>query len=308
MHYKKLFIGIGIAIITLLIVWWLFTSIFSVRFYGRQAETVPSAGRSAPGVFELSNPLVSSDEAISVAKTPSSDSPLTQKKIIKSGSLMLVVDDTVKTVSTITQLVEQKEGFVQNSHVTDRGDVGKQASLTVRVPVTRFSETMEALKTLANLVEDEQVGGQDVTEQFIDLEARLRNLKAGEQQFLETLKRAFTIEDILKVQDRLSQVRSQIESLQGQLKYLTNQTDLATISITLSEEPTVTLSLRDFRPVTILKTSLRALLQGLIVLFNLLVQFVIVWIPLIFIGAVLLGIVIWIVKVIVISLKNKFGA
>lgn len=310
MNYKKLFIGVGGAIVVLGIIGWLILSTLSQRFYSGELGILPEAGPPVPGVFELKNSIMGRREAqdsfIQEQVVPPSD--LTQKKIIKNGSLILVVDDTVNAVSAITQLVEQKEGFVQNSHVTDRGDAGKQASLTVRVPVTRFSETMEAIKTLATIVEDEQVSGQDVTEQFIDLEARLQNLKAAEQQFLETLKRAFTIEDILKVQDRLSQVRSQIESLQGQLKYLTNQTDLATIHVTLSEEPTVSLSLRDFRPVTILKTSVRALVQGLIVLFNLLVRFIIVWIPLIFIGAVLLGIVIWLVKVIIIFLKNKFGA
>lgn len=304
MNYKKFFIGAGIVLVILILMGFVFALVFS----SREAERGVSS--ALPGVFELKENFRGGEGVFSVAEDASAPpSPsLPEKKIIKNGSLTLVVESTEASVSRITQLIEEKEGFVEGSRVTDRSDAGKQAFLTLRLPVSRFSEVMEVLKTLATIVEDEQISGQDVTEQFIDLEARLRNLKATEEQFLETLKRAFTIEDILKVQDRLSQVRSQIESLEGQLEYLTNQTDLATIHVTLSEEPTVSLSLRDFRPVTILKTSVRALLQGLIVLFNLIVQFIIVWIPLILIGLILLGILVWIVKVIVIYFKNKFGA
>ncbi len=307
MNYKKFFIGVGIAVLVLILIGFVFALTFSSERVGRGAPS------SLPAAFELKESFRGGEGALSMAPdapdAAEAPSPsVTPKKIIKNGSLTLVVDSTEGNVSTIAKLIEGKEGFVESSHVTDRGDAGKQASLTLRLPVASFSETMEALKALATLVEDERVSGQDVTEQFIDLEARLRNLKATEQQFLETLRRAFTIEDILKVQDRLSQVRSQIESLEGQLKYLANQTDLATINVTLSEEPTVTLSLRDFRPVTILKASVSVLVQGLIVLFNLLVQFVIVWIPLVLIGAMLLGILIWIVKIIVVYFKNKFSA
>ena len=301
MNYKKLFIGIMGGVIILIVAGWIFNS----SPLAEQGRLAPS---SFPGAFDIVNPLRSEKGAFSVpedASSPPSPS-LTDKKIIKNGSLTLVVDAADVAVSAVTKLAQEKEGFVESLHLTDKENGGKQAFMTLRIPVARFSETMEALKALANLVEDEQVSGQDVTEQFIDLEARLGNLKATEAQFLETLKRAFTIKDILEVQDRLSQVRGDIESLEGQLKYLANQTDLATIHVTLSEEPTVTLSLRDFRPITILKTSVNALLQGLIVVFNLLVQFIIVWIPLILVGVILLGILLWIGRAIGRALKNKF--
>ena len=89
--------------------------------------------------------------------------------------------------------------------------------------------------------------GQDVTEQYTDLEAQLRNAKAQEEVYLEILKQAKTVEDILLVQDRLGNIRAVIEGLEGRIKYLENATSYSTITVSLQEEPVVRAPTKEFR-------------------------------------------------------------
>src|SRR3989339_839754 len=107
--------------------------------------------------------------------------------------------------------------------------------------------TMTEIKTHAVTVMTESSEGQDVTEQYTDLEAQLRNAKAQEEEYLKILSRANTVEEILQVQSYLSNVRYTIESLEGRTKYLLNQTSYSTISVTLSEETSIRIPTKDFR-------------------------------------------------------------
>lgn len=181
------------------------------------------------------------------------------QRIMKTGSLNIVVDDVGAAAAQITSLAAGQSGFVQDSSVSEREDGTHYGYVTVRVPAAQFESVIAEIKKLANVVENESVSGQDVTEQYTDLEARLRNAQAQEATYLRILDQAKTVEDTLSVQRELTNIRYQIESLQGQLKYLSNKTDYSTISVYLSEEPTVGLPTKEFRPWTSVKEALRAL-------------------------------------------------
>ncbi len=185
------------------------------------------------------------------------------QKIIKNGSLQLTVKDVVEAVSKITALAQQKGGFVQNSSVSARADGTHYGQISVRVPAKDFEQTVEGIKAFALTVNNETASGQDVTEQYTDLEAQLRNALAQEQTYLKVLDRAQTVEDILKVQQRLGDIRGTIESLQGRLKYLENVTAFSTITVTLDEEPVVQVPTKEFRPLTSLKEAVRSLVEAL---------------------------------------------
>lgn len=145
-------------------------------------------------------------------------------------------------------------GFVSESNVfvdappePDGGGDGaprrtQTASVTIRVPAGEYGGVMEQLRGIAKQVRSERSEASEVTEEYTDLEARLRNLEATESSYLELLTGAGEIPDILLVQDRLSQVRLEIEQVQGRINLLDNLTDLATITVQLSvaapgEEP-----------------------------------------------------------------------
>ncbi len=113
----------------------------------------------------------------------------------------------------------------------------------MRVPAERFGAVLEALHSVGNKVVREKSTGQDVTEEYIDLEARIRTKQALEAQFLEIMKQARTVSDALEVQTQIAEVRGEIERLEGRRRFLENQSSLSTISLTLqSPSPVVATS------------------------------------------------------------------
>ena len=105
--------------------------------------------------------------------------------------------------------------------------------MTVRVPAEKFAETLEEIRKTASRIVVESIKGQDVTEEFIDIEAQLKAKKALEQQFMEIMKRANTVDDAMSVQSQLAGVRSEIERIEGRKRFLENQASLSTIKIRL---------------------------------------------------------------------------
>jgi hypothetical protein len=213
------------------------------------------------------------------------------QKIIKNGFLQLVVDKVAEAAASVTQIATSQGGFVQNSTVTERGDGTYSGEVDVRVPVLKFEEAMTEIRKLATLVKSDTSTGQDVTEQYTDLQAQLRNAQAQEQTYLEILKQARTVDDTLKVQEQLGIIRGQIESLQGRIQYLTNSTSYSTISVSLEEEPVVRAPTKEFRVWSIIKEATQTLVAAVQNIVAGIIWAVIVW------GGILLplAIVLWIV-------------
>ena len=182
------------------------------------------------------------------------------QKIIKNGSLRLTVDRVTDALGRVTAIATARGGFVQQSSSSERGDGKHEGSISLRVPAKEFDATMADVKAIATVVNFESASGQDVTEQYTDLQAQLRNARAQEEEYLRIMKKADTVEDILKVQERLGYVRGQIESLEGRVKYLENVTSFSTITASLSEEPEITVPTKEFRPGAILKEAVQTLI------------------------------------------------
>jgi hypothetical protein len=143
------------------------------------------------------------------------------------------VDSLEDTSDYIKELSDQFGGYVSNQY--EYGvDNNKSVSITVRVPVKRFDTFLTELKDLAVEVTSTYENTADVTEEYIDLEARLTNKRAVEEQYLALLEKAVDVEDMLLIQEQLGYVRGEIESLESQIKYYDSQTEYSTISINLS--------------------------------------------------------------------------
>ena len=181
------------------------------------------------------------------------------QKIIKTGSLELMVNDVSQTATKISSLATGTGGFVQDSSVSQTENGSRYGGITIRVPVEHFEQTFQTIKSYANLVKNESQNGQDITEQYTDLEAQLRNNKAQEQRYLDILASAKTVEEILSVERELTQTRQMIEQLQGRMQYLENQTSFSTISIFLSEETFLKIPTESFRPWQAVKEAAQAL-------------------------------------------------
>jgi hypothetical protein len=199
------------------------------------------------------------------------------QKIIKNGYLQLVVDKVAAATDSITKLAKDDGGFVQNSSTNVRADGTYSGDITVRVPVAKFDAAMADIQKLAVQVKSSNATGQDVTEQYTDLQAQLRNAQAQEQTYLAILKQAKNVQDTLAVQAQLGAIRSQIESLQGRIQYLANTTSYSTISVSLEEEPLVRAPTKEFRPWTIIKMAVQTLIETVQAIIAGLIWALIVW-------------------------------
>ena len=164
------------------------------------------------------------------------DSTQSSRKIIRNADLGLEVDDPEQTQQRITSIAENAGGFVVESQQSssDVRSVSRDlATMSIRVPSNRFDETLVEIRKAAGRVLVESVKGQDVTEEFIDIDAQIKTKKALEQQFMEIMKRANTVEDALSVQSELATVRGEIEKIEGRRRFLENQSSLSTIKIKL---------------------------------------------------------------------------
>jgi hypothetical protein len=158
----------------------------------------------------------------------------TERRIIRTGYITLEVNDIATALSDISVLANQIDGYVVSS--SKRGDEDDLSGrISIRVPVERFDEALDKLRQMAVEVPYESTEGRDVTEEYSDMQAQLRNLEAMEAQYLELLKKADEVEDILKVQRELFNVRGQIERIKGRIQYLERTSDMALIEVSLEE-------------------------------------------------------------------------
>ena len=165
---------------------------------------------------------------------PSIDARPTDRKIIRNAELDLEAESPEDAQRKITSIAELKGGFVVDSKQSTSEITSNSrdiVSVTVRVPSERFSETLSDIRNVSTRVVLETVKGQDVTEEFIDIEAQIRAKKALEQQFMEIMKRANTVNEALTVQGQLADVRGDIERVEGRKRFLENQSSLSTIKI-----------------------------------------------------------------------------
>lgn len=166
------------------------------------------------------------------AGAPSPDTGLQQlldRKIVQSSALDLSVEEVGRSFQDIIRIAETAGGFVAGSTFSNTDD-GQIADLTVRVPADRYQGTIAQIRGMGE-VQQESSDANDVTEEYTDLQARLRTLEATERRYLALLGEAGNIGEILQVQDRLDGVRGQIEQAQGRINLLDHLTDLASITV-----------------------------------------------------------------------------
>lgn len=160
--------------------------------------------------------------------------PAVERKIIKTGYITLEVEDVAETMGKVAEVADALGGYVVSSHKYEE-ERGISGSVTIRVPADRFDEAFDRLHQLAINVPYESTEARDVTEEYVDLQARLHNLEATEAQYLALLEKATTVEEMLKVQQALSDVRGEIERIEGRINYLERTSDMALIEVSLEE-------------------------------------------------------------------------
>ncbi|WP_396612546.1 DUF4349 domain-containing protein [Haloferax sp. S1W] len=164
---------------------------------------------------------------------------LQNRKIIKTGQVRLTVDEFNTSRDALESTAESYGGFVSDSRerVNRRGgETYRSGELVVRVPSENFSAFISEVKTHGQ-VEHVETNSQDVTDQLVDIEARLDNLRAQRDRLRDLYESANTTEDVLAVEERLTEVQTEIERLEAKQASLENRVALSTVRISLSEEP-----------------------------------------------------------------------
>ena len=159
--------------------------------------------------------------------------------VIKSATVTLEVkdDDLQQTIQNATSSAEKYGGFVVSTSVSDNEE-DPTGSIVVRVPAERFGDALADLEGLGD-VASESISGQDVTQEFIDLQARLRNYVAQEAVLLKLMDQAQSVSDTIRVQNELQRVQLETERLRGRITYLEDQTAMSTIELRVAEEGAV---------------------------------------------------------------------
>ncbi len=219
--------------------------------------------------------------------------------IIYTGNISLVVQDTREAMTAITNLAKEQGGYVSASNVYQAGEVPR-GSITIRVPAEGYLDTLDKLRALAVRVEAENSGTEDVSEEFTDLQARKANLEVTEkalQQLLEERQRVGSTSDILEVYRELTNVRGQIEEIEGRLRYLANKAVLSTVTIELIPDVlSQPVSVAGWQPQGVAKEAVQTLVVALQGLANLLIWLVIFVLPLLIIFLIPVVVVIWIIR------------
>jgi hypothetical protein len=161
--------------------------------------------------------------------------PRLDRKIIYTAELDLVVENFSDVTARVEALVAQHEGYIANSNLQGSSGVRRSGVWSVRVPVARYKAFVDAARSIGE-VRRQETKSQDVSEEYYDVEARIRNRKRTEEQLLKLLaERTGKLDDILTVERELSRVREEIERTEGRLRVLQDLSSLTTITLTIEE-------------------------------------------------------------------------
>lgn len=248
------------------------------RQSAEEAFPVPTEAAGEPSKSADSGTTLVSSEA---------QGETTERLVVKRAEMRVSVADPAEAMRTVVQWAESMQGYVVNSNQwnsTNNGQTYICASVMVRVPAERLDEMMQKVRDLAadpkTGVLSETVTGEDVTAEYVDSQARLRNLKAAEAQLVELLDQAPDLEYTLDIFRELTEIRSQIEVLEGRIKYLEESAALSALSVEFVAEASLQpLQIGPWKPAGVAKEAIQTLVKVAQDVGTALIKFVIIWVP-----------------------------
>lgn len=184
---------------------------------------------------EEAGPLASPEATVQLAAnlpSPTGAMAFARRKVIMTGELTLKVRNVEESGKRLAALANELGGFIAGSSLTRDAQGGLQAQITLRIPQQHFDRAIEQIEKLGT-VENKNLQGQDVTAQFVDLQARMKSRKIHEERILAIMRNASKLDDLLRLEQELARIRTEIEQMEGQLRYLSDQVSLSTITVHL---------------------------------------------------------------------------
>lgn len=171
------------------------------------------------------------------SKLPKGAEIQTGRKIIYTANLQIEVKDFQKMLDNIQTKIANYGGYIIETNMNNTElDENKRGTVTARIPQSNFQPFIKVVEDSSSKVLESNVSGQDITEEFVDLESRLKSKKVVEERLISFIKDAKKTEDLLKISNDLAKVQEEIEEIEGRIKYLQNQSDLATVTIDIQEK------------------------------------------------------------------------
>ena len=262
------------------------------------APAAAAPGSAAPPRFEQTQsaaaPAAAAPDAEG-APINAPQQPATPRMIIRNADMTIVVTNTQAKLEELAIIASDYKGFIVSQNTT-KFDNDIQASITLRVEAAQLDAALSRIRKLAVEVRSENVRGDDVTAEFVDLQSQLKNLEAAEAQLQKIMEKAEKTEDVMAVFEQLTQVRGQIDQIKGRMKFLSENAAMSAINLTLlPDKPSQPLEVAGWRPEGVAKRAVEALvsaLQGLVNLGIWLVIFVAPILLLLALPVVLLGFVV----------------
>ncbi|HPQ79648.1 MAG TPA: DUF4349 domain-containing protein [Candidatus Dojkabacteria bacterium] len=240
---------------------------------GSYSMDVDSVGK-APGV---SSSTQSPQKGLVLDKTASNSS--NEKNIIRRGQVGFSAEDIDKTKDEVQTVIDKYNAEISNSSDQGTGK-SREVSIVIKVEEESFDEMLKDLEGVKAEKIFSSVSSEDVTEQVMDLEARLHTYQNTEKQLLEIQKQATNVKDTMEVYKELNEIRYKIEATESQLKYYANQTNYSTIVVSISQSSVGTFEPEEkWKPLGVLKDAIRALGEFGKVLVNLAIWLVVFGIP-----------------------------
>jgi len=264
-------ISIILGIMLILYIGYCIVSYFDI---GSSKYNTSGYGSLSTGESEFFEGVESALEDSRTLDSADSEEVDTSSKIIKSGTISLMVEDLDVVETGILSISKDYDGSVVSSYESGEGN-DRTITITLKIPVESFDDVYTEIKDIDGEVTYASYYTEDITSEYTDLESRLRNLEATEEQLVEILGTAESVEDTLAVYEQLTDIRSRIEVLEGQIKYLDNQTDYSYVAVALTLSSTgKEVTDEEWNPLGILKTAFSYLVDFGIVLANLLIWIV----------------------------------
>lgn len=193
----------------------------------------PDEGVEAPAAADQAEGRAPAGDEVAVGAAAST-LPGVGPSVIKTAEIALEIErgEFKAALQQATAVASAEGGFVLSSGV--EGREARRGSIVVRIPSDRFEAALASLRDLGS-VERERVSGEDVGQEFVDLEARLRNLRAQEAVLLRLMNEAQTVTDTIRVQKELTGIQLEVEQIRGRLRYLHDQASFGTISVSMAE-------------------------------------------------------------------------
>ncbi len=220
-----------------------------------------------------------------------------ERLIIRTADMAIVAADTEAALDQIAAMADSSGGWVVSSNVYQSTDTYKSGYITIRIPSEGFQSVLDAIAGLAVEVTSLSTSGQDVTEEYVDLSARLGNLEATAARLRQFLDESRNVEDALAVNVELSRVEGEIESLKGRMQYLEQSSAFSSITVNVtSDELAQPIQVGGWQPSGVAKEAIEALINMLQVLANAAIWFVLCTPPIPLVIATPSVSLIWVIK------------